>query len=62
MVATSIGCQSTPVIGGTPIYSPQERFTAIGRNWSLESQMANDDLDRALLLRPTTGLTPWNLP
>ena len=56
------GCGSLPVVGGTPIYSPQERYARIGRNFALESRMFNDDLDRALLLRPTNDLTLWNAP
>ena len=56
------GCRNTPVVGGTLIYSPKERYTAIGRNWSLESRMLNEDLDRILLLRPTSGLTEFNVP
>ena len=46
----------------TPIFSTKERFTRIGRNIDIELKMLNDDLDRALLLRPVTGLTEWNVP
>jgi hypothetical protein len=48
------GCQ-------TPAYSTQERFQLIGRNWGYEYEQINDDVDTALLLRPATGLTQWNV-
>lgn len=46
----------------TPVYSGQERLARINRNRGLEWQMMNDDIDHVLLLRPVTGLTPWNVP
>jgi hypothetical protein len=45
----------------TPAYSTQERFQLIGRNWGYEYEQINDDVDSALLLRPATGLTQWNV-
>lgn len=61
------GCSSAaaptlPVFGSTPIFSAQERYARIGRNWNLETKMLNDDLDEVLLLRPTSSLTEWNIP
>ena len=61
------GCSSAakptlPVFGATPIFSAGERYARIGRNWNLETKMLNEDLDRALLLRPTSSLTEYNLP
>ncbi len=51
-----------PEFGSTPTLSRQERFARISRNWGLESQMINDDIDNLLLLRPESGLTVWNVP
>ena len=51
-----------PQFGSTPTFSTRERFARIGRNINLESQMANDDIDHLLLLRPVTGLTEWSVP
>jgi hypothetical protein len=45
----------------TPGYSTQERFQLIGRNWGYEYEQLNDDVDSALLLRPATRLTDWNV-
>jgi hypothetical protein len=45
----------------TPGYSTQERFQLIGRNWGYEYEQINDDVDTALLLRPATRLTTWNV-
>ncbi len=56
------GCGSAPIVGDTPIFSSKERFARISRNWGLELKMLNDDLDRALLLRPVSTLTEWNVP
>ena len=52
---TQLGCS-------TPTYSSKERFAQIKRNWGLEWQMVNEDVDHVLLLRPASGLTPWNVP
>ena len=51
-----------PQIGSTPTLSRQERYARIGRNWGLEFQMINDDIDAALMLRPVSGLTIWTVP
>jgi hypothetical protein len=53
MMVTS-GCE-------TPAYSSQERFQHIGRNWGFEYEQINDDIDHALLLRPATHLTEWDI-
>jgi len=49
-------------ITATPLFSTEERTTRILRNIDLELKMLNDDLDRALLLRPVSGLTVHNIP
>ena len=58
------GCVSglRPEFGSTPTLSRQERYARIGRNWGLEYQMINDDIDSILLLRPVSGLTQWSTP
>ena len=53
-IAGTIGCS-------TPAYSGKERFQQIGRNISLEAGMMQDDIDHALLLRPVSGNTAWNI-
>jgi len=60
----SSGCVEglRPQIGSTPTLSRQERYARIGRNWGLEYQMINDDIDTILLLRPASGLTQWSVP
>lgn len=45
----------------TPAYSGGERAELIARNIELEWRMMNDDIDHILLLRPVSGLTPWNI-
>jgi hypothetical protein len=45
----------------TPAYSASERANIIGRNIDLEWKMAQDDIDHALLLRPLTLNTDWNV-
>jgi hypothetical protein len=45
----------------TPGYSASERANIIARNIDLEWKMAQDDIDRALLLRPLTLNTDWNI-
>ena len=65
VTGTSTGCARGPNAGeftATPIYGTGERFSRIGRNIDVELKMLNDDLDRALLLRPVSGLTEWNIP
>lgn len=47
--------------GSSPAYSLKERHQQIARNWSFEGQQLVEDIDRALLLRPMSHLTLWNL-
>lgn len=53
-VLMSTGCE-------TPTLSSRERGQAIARNMGLEWQMLQDDVDRALMLRPVTMLSRWNV-
>jgi hypothetical protein len=55
------GCARPFEIGWTPAYSTDERFNMIARNWDYEGKQAMDDLDHALLLRPTSRLTLWHV-
>jgi len=52
-------------IGGcttdTPAYSAKERFAQIRRNDVYQFEMANDDIDNFLLLRPSNQETIWNV-
>lgn len=45
----------------TPAYSAKERGQLISRNVGLEWQMMQDDIDNALLLRPLSQGTRWNV-
>ena len=53
-VVSATGC-------ATPAYSAKERGQQIARNWDMEWKMLQDDVDSALLLRPMTSLTRWNI-
>ena len=45
----------------TPAYSSKERGQQIARNWDMEWKMLQDDVDQALLLRPMSTLSRWNI-
>ena len=47
--------------GSTPAYSAQERGQLIWRNMNYQGAQAMDDIDSALLLRPSSRLTIWNV-
>jgi hypothetical protein len=53
-IAAATGCE-------TPAYSAKERGQQIARNWNMEGKMLTDDVDNALLLRPMTTLSRWNI-
>lgn len=54
MLMANTGCE-------TPAYTTQERFQLIGRNWGYEYEQAQDDIDTAFLLRPSSALTQWDV-
>ena len=45
----------------TPAYSGHERRQMIARNWGYEYAQMQDDIDHALLLRPASRMSIWNL-
>ena len=45
----------------TPAYSAKERSAQIDRNIDMSQKMMNDDIDHFLLLRPSDGLSIWNV-
>ena len=45
----------------TPAYSAKERFAQIRRNDVYQFEMANDDIDHFLMLRPSNQETIWNV-
>jgi hypothetical protein len=47
--------------GSTPAYTAQERGQLIWRNINYQGAQAMDDIDSALLLRPSSRLTIWNV-
>ncbi len=46
---------------GTPGYTGTERNRQIGRAFSYQGGQLVDDFDHALLLRPASHLTQWNV-
>jgi hypothetical protein len=57
----STGCARPNEVGWTPAYSWKEREQMILRNWDYEGKQKDDDIDDALLLRPASHLTIWNV-
>ncbi|MGH7214403.1 MAG: hypothetical protein ACREIT_06540 [Tepidisphaeraceae bacterium] len=55
------GCARPNEFGYTPAHTTQERFNMIARNWDYEGKQLMDDIDSALLLRPASHSTIWNL-
>jgi hypothetical protein len=55
------GCARPNEVGWTPVYTAQERQAIILRNWDYEGKQKDDDIDSALLLRPASHLTIWNV-
>jgi hypothetical protein len=45
----------------TPAYSGHERGQMIARDQNYEWRQAQDDMDHAMLLRPASNLTIWNV-
>ena len=57
----AVGCARPNEIGWTPAYTTGERFNQIARNWDMEGKFIQDDIDRALLLRPMSSLSDWHV-
>jgi len=55
------GCARVNEVGWTPAYSWHEREQLILRNWDYEGKQKDDDIDSALLLRPASHLTIWDV-
>jgi hypothetical protein len=55
------GCANPWELGYTPAYTTTERCQIIARNWDYEGKQSQDDIDHALLLRPASRLTTWNV-
>ena len=55
------GCARPGELGWTPAYTARERDDMIARNWDYEGKQLVDDWDHALLLRPASHLTVWNV-
>lgn len=45
----------------TPVYSGSERFRQIEASQEYNMRAMNDDIDEALLLRPASHMTYWNI-
>ncbi len=57
----SMGCARPNEVGWTPAYSLHEREQLIARNWDIEGKQTQDDIDSALLLRPASHLSIWDI-
>ena len=57
----STGCARPFEWGYSVAYTTDERHKMIARNWDYEGKQMIDDIDSALLLRPMSHLTLWNL-
>jgi hypothetical protein len=57
----ALGCARPGEMGWTPAYTWTERTQMIARNWDYEGKQLMDDVDMALLLRPASHLTIWNV-
>ena len=57
----TVGCARPFEFGWTPAYTATERGQLIARNWDYEGKQLMDDIDTALLLRPASHLTIWNV-
>jgi hypothetical protein len=57
----AVGCARPFEFGWTPAYTATERGQMISRNWDYEGKQLMDDIDTALLLRPASHLTIWNV-
>jgi hypothetical protein len=57
----TVGCARPGEFGWTQAYTTRERGQIIARNWDYEGKQSQDDLDTALLLRPASHLTIWNV-
>jgi hypothetical protein len=55
------GCARPNEVGWAPAYTEHEREQLILRNWDYEGKQLVDDVDHALLLRPASHLTVWNV-
>lgn len=55
------GCARPYEVGWTPAYSAKERYQMILRNWDYDGKQKDDDIDSALLLRPASHMTIWNV-
>ena len=55
------GCARPGEIGWSPAHSARERHQMIARNWDYEGKQLVEDIDHALLLRPASKLTIWNV-
>lgn len=55
------GCARPFEVGWTPAYDADERWNMILRNWDYEGKQLVDDVDHALLLRPSSHLTIWHV-
>ena len=60
-VMLTVGCARPGEFGWTPAYTATERGQMIARNWDYEGKQSQDDIDTALLLRPASHLTIWNV-
>jgi hypothetical protein len=61
LALSAVGCARPFEIGWSPAYTARERHQMIARNWDYEGKQLVDDFDSAMLLRPSSRLTIWNV-
>jgi hypothetical protein len=61
LALSAFGCARPFEIGWSPAYTARERHQMIARNWDYEGKQLVDDFDSAMLLRPSSRLTIWNV-
>jgi hypothetical protein len=61
LIGSAVGCARPMEIGYSPAHTTGERIAMTARAWDIEGKQLVEDLDHALLLRPPSRLSPWNL-
>lgn len=61
LIGSAVGCARPSEFGYSSAYTLRERVALTARTWDIEGKQLVDDFDRALLLRPPSRLSPWNL-
>jgi hypothetical protein len=60
--ASLVGCARPNELLWTPTMTASQRGNQIARAWDLDGKQSQDDIDYALMLRPSSGLSRWHIP